>query len=171
MLEELLELLELDELELEEELMLEELLELLLDELLELELEELLEELDSLEDELEEESLLDEVLLEEESLVEDGLRVGFCHRVLIKSGPGNRVFWHAAPPTRLCLEFRRETGLILMCTRKVGNAFQTKQGNRTSCRDQEGRRVSDEVVPGSSVFSSSETGMSGNFWGRIKGSK
>ena len=55
-------------------------------------------------------------------------------------------------------------------TRKVGNAFQTKQGNRTSCRDQEGRRVSDEVVPGTSVFSS-ETGMSGNFWGRIKGSK
>ena len=81
------------------------------------------------------------------------------------------VFWHVAPPTRLCLEFRRETGLILMCTRKVGNAFQTKQGNRTSCRDQEGRRVSDEVVPGTSVFSSSETGMSGNFWGRIKGSK
>ena len=30
--------------------------------------------------------------------------------------------------------------------------------------DQEGRRVSDEVVPGTSVFSSSETGMSGNFW-------
>ena len=51
-----------------------------------------------------------------------------------------------------------------MCARKVGNAFQTKQGNRTSCRDQEGRRVSDEVVPGTSVISSSETGMSGNFW-------
>ena len=32
-----------------------------------------------------------------------------------------------------------------------------------SCRDQEGRRVSDEVVPGTSVFSSSENGMSGNF--------
>ena len=46
------------------------------------------------------------------------------------------------------LEFPRETGLILRCTRKVGNPFQTTQGNRLSCRDQEGRRGSDEVVPG-----------------------
>ena len=45
-------------------------------------------------------------------------------------GEGIGVFWHAAPPTRLCLEFPRETGLILMCARKVGNAFQTKQGPR-----------------------------------------
>ena len=96
-----------------------------------------------------------------------GSAIGFLSR----ADQGIGVFWHAAPPTRLCLKFPRETGLILMCTRKVGNAFQTKQGNRTSCRDQEGRRVSDEVVPGTSVFSSSETGMSGNFWGRIKGSK
>jgi len=96
-----------------------------------------------------------------------GSAIGFLSR----ADQGIGVFWHAAPPTRLCLEFPRETGLILMCARKVGNAFQTKQGNRTSCRDQEGRRVSDEVVPGTSVFSSSETGMSGNFWGRIKGSK
>ena len=28
-----------------------------------------------------------------------------------------------------------------------------------------------ETITGTSVFSSSETGMSGNFWGRIKGSK
>ena len=96
-----------------------------------------------------------------------GSAIGFLSR----ADQGIGVFWHAAPPTRLCLEFPRETGLILRCARKVGNAFQTKQGNRTSCRDQEGRRVSDEVVPGTSVFSSSETGMSGNFWGRIKGSK
>ena len=102
---------------------------------------------------------------------QDCLRVGFCTGFLSRADQGIGVFWHAAPPTRLCLEFPRETGLILMCARKVGNAFQTKQGNRTSCRDQEGRRVSDEVVPGTSVFSSSETGMSGNFWGRIKGSK
>ena len=33
-----------------------------------------------------------------------------------------------------------------------------------SCRDQEGRRGSDEVVLGTSGFPSSETGMSGNFW-------
>ena len=46
--------------------------------------------------------------------------------------------------------------------------MQTKQGNRPTARDQKGRRGSDEVVPGTSVVPSSETGMSGNFWGRIK---
>ena len=55
--------------------------------------------------------------------------------------------------------------------RNVGNPFETKQGNGPSCRDQEESRGSDEVVPGTSVFLSSETGMSGNFLGRIKGAK
>ena len=50
-------------------------------------------------------------------------------------------------PTRPRLECRRETGLIPRCDRKVGNPFQTKQGSRPSCRDQEGRRGSEEVVP------------------------
>ena len=54
---------------------------------------------------------------------------------------------------------------------KVGNPLQTKQGNRPSCRDQEGRRGSDEVVLGTSGFPSSETGMSGNFWSLMKGAK
>ena len=54
---------------------------------------------------------------------------------------------------------------------KVGNPLQTKQVNRPSFRDQEGRRGSDEVVPGTSVFPSSATRMSGNFWGIIKGAK
>ena len=36
----------------------------------------------------------------------------------------------------------------------------TKQGNRPSCRDQEGRRRSKEMVPGTSVFPWSETGGS-----------
>ena len=40
-----------------------------------------------------------------------------------------------------------------------------------SCGDQEGRSGSDEVLLGTSVFPSSETGMSGNFWGRITRSK
>ena len=44
-------------------------------------------------------------------------------------------------------------------------AFQTMQGNRHSCRDQEGRRGSDEVVSGPSVFPSGEPGVSGDFWG------
>ena len=76
-----------------------------------------------------------------------------------------------APPTRLHLEFLCETGLILRCDGNVGKPFQTKQGNQPSCRDQKGSRGSDKVVLGTSVFLSSETGMSGNFLGRIKGAK
>ena len=75
------------------------------------------------------------------------------------------VFQHVAAPTRLRLEFPRETGLILRRTGKAGNPFQTKQGNRPSFRDQEERKDSDEVVPGTSVLSLSETGKSGNFLG------
>ena len=62
-------------------------------------------------------------------------------------------------------------GLILRCAGKAGNPFQTTQGNRHSCRHQEGRRGSDEVVPGPSVFPSREPSMSGNCCGRIKGVK
>ena len=81
------------------------------------------------------------------------------------------VFLNVAPPTWLHLEFLHETGLILRCDGKVGIPFQEKQGNRPSCRDQEGKRGSDEVVPGTSVFLWNETGMSGNFWGHIKSVK
>ena len=81
------------------------------------------------------------------------------------------VFQHVAPPTRLRLEFPRETGLTLRCAGKVGNPFQTKQWNRPSFWGQEERRGSDEVVPGTSVFLLSETGKSGNFSGCIKGAK
>ena len=42
-----------------------------------------------------------------------------------------------------------------------GDPFQTTQGNRLSCRDQEGRRGSEEAVPGPSVFPSRERGVSG----------
>ena len=57
-----------------------------------------------------------------------------------------------APHTRLHQEIFHETVHILRCDGKGGNPFQTKQGNRPSYRDQEGRRGSDEVVPGTSVF-------------------
>ena len=57
------------------------------------------------------------------------------------------VLRHVEAPTRPRLECRREPGLILRCDRKVGNPFQTKQGSRPSCRDQEGRRGSEAVVP------------------------
>ena len=79
-----------------------------------------------------------------------------------------QVFRNVAPYTRLHLEFPRETSLILRFARKAGNPFQTTQGNRLSCRDQEGRRVSDEAVPGPSVFPSREPGVSGNFWCHMK---
>ena len=38
----------------------------------------------------------------------------------------------------------------------VQAGFRTTQGNRLSCRDQEGRRGSEEAVPGPSVFPSGE---------------
>ena len=61
------------------------------------------------------------------------------------------------------LEFPRETSIILRCAGKAGNTFHTKQGNRLSCRDPEGRRGSEEAVPGPSVFPSREPGVSGDF--------
>ena len=91
--------------------------------------------------------------------------------VHFKSGRGNRGRSACGPTHVARLEFPRETGLILRCARKVGNPLQTKQGNRPTARDQKGRRGSDEVVPGTSVFPSSATRMSGNFWGSIKGAK
>ena len=93
------------------------------------------------------------------------------HRVLIKSGLGNRGLSVCDTTHEGCLEFPREAGLILRCAENVRNTVQTKQGNRPSCCDQEGRRGSDEMVPGTPVFPSSESKVSGNFWGRNKGSK
>ena len=84
----------------------------------------------------------------------DAFEEVYGHRVLINSGPGNGVFPHVAPPTRLHLQFPRETGLILRCAGKIGNTFQTKQENRHSCCNQEGRRGSNDVVWGTWVFPS-----------------
>ena len=90
------------------------------------------------------------------------------HRVLIKSGLGNRGLSACGTTRELRLEFPGETGLILKCPVKVGNPLQTKQGKRPSYRKQEGRRGSDKLVLGTSVVTSSETDISGNFWGHIK---
>ena len=79
------------------------------------------------------------------------------------------VLRNVEPPTRPRLERLRETGLILRCDRKVGNPFQTKQGSRPSCRDQEGRRVQRKWCRKTSVFLSRETGMPGNFVGAHQG--
>ena len=91
------------------------------------------------------------------------------HRVHFKSGPVNRgrsacVTTHVAH-----LELPRETSLILRCAGKAGNSFHTKLGNRLSCRDQEGRWGSDEVVPGPSVFPSREPDVSGDSGGSHEG--
>ena len=45
-------------------------------------------------------------------------------------------------------------------------ALQADSLLRLSCRDQEGRRGSEEAVPGPSVFPSGEPGVSGDFWVR-----
>ena len=84
-------------------------------------------------------------------------------RVLLKGGPGNRGRSACGTTHVARLEFPCETGLILRCAGKAGNPCQTTQGNLLSCRDQEGRRGSDEVVPGPSVFPSREPSVSGTF--------
>ena len=90
------------------------------------------------------------------------------HRVLIKSGPGNRGRSACSTTHVARLEFPREPGLILTCARKARNPFQTTQGNRLSCHEQEGRRGTEEAVPGPSVFPLREPGLSENFGGRKK---
>ena len=86
-------------------------------------------------------------------------------RVLLKSGPRNRGRSACGTTHVARLEFPREAGLILRCAGKAGNPFQTTQGNRLSCRDQEGRRGSDEAVPGHLVLPSKESGLLRNVWG------
>ena len=81
------------------------------------------------------------------------------------------VLHNVEAPTRLRLECRRETGLILRCDRKVGNPFQTKQGSRPSVEIRRGERAQRRGCRKTSVFLSRETGISGNFVGRIKGAK
>ena len=90
------------------------------------------------------------------------------HRVLFKSVPENWGLSACGTTHEARLEFPRETGLILRCARKAGTPFQTTQGNRLSCRDQEGRRGPEEAVPGPSVFPSRDPGVSGDFGGRRK---
>ena len=89
----------------------------------------------------------------------------FVERVLLKGGPGYRGRSACGTTPVAHLEFPRADGLILRCAGKAGNPFQTTQGNRHSCRHQEGRRGSDDVVSGHSEFPSREPSVSGNFWG------
>ena len=52
-------------------------------------------------------------------------------------------FWSTASPR----ERSKISGFLTVRAGKAGNPFQTTQGNRLSCRDQEGRRGSEEAVP------------------------
>ena len=73
------------------------------------------------------------------------------HRVLMKSGLGNRGRSAFGTTHVASLEFPHETGLILRCAAKVMKPFQTKQRIRPSCGDQEGRSGLDEVLLGTRV--------------------
>ena len=62
-------------------------------------------------------------------------------------------------PTHVArLEFPRETGLILRCAGKAGNPFQTTQGKRLSCRDQEGTGPPSSCVWNPRVFADDARG-------------
>ena len=83
--------------------------------------------------------------------------------------PLSNVVWTGS--TTMAGECRRETGLILRCDWKVGNPFQTKQGSRPSCPDQEGRKGSEEGVPENLGVPLEGDRDFGEFVGRIKGAK
>ena len=51
-----------------------------------------------------------------------------------------------------------------MAPHLAGQFSLSPDGGLASCRDQEGRRGSEEAVPGPSVFPSGEPGVSGGFW-------
>ena len=56
--------------------------------------------------------------------------------------------------------------LLLLLLSHFSRVRLCAQGNRLSCRDQEGRRGSEEALPRPSVFPSREPIVSGDFWGR-----
>ena len=81
------------------------------------------------------------------------------------------VLRNVESPTRPRLECRRETGLILSCDRKVGNPFQTSRGVDPTVEIRRVQGAQRKWCRKTSVFLSRETGMPGNFVGRIKGAK
>ena len=92
-------------------------------------------------------------------------------RVLFKRGQGNRGLSACGTTHGASLKFPSEAGFILRCAGKAGDPSRQRRGI-DSCRHQEGRRGSDEVVSGPSVFPSREPAVSGNFWaGRRRGTR
>ena len=86
-------------------------------------------------------------------------------------GHGQFIVIHTVKDFGIVNKAEVDVFLELSCffARKARNPFQTTQGNRLSCRAQEGRRGSDEAVPGPSVLPSRETGVWGTFGGCMKG--
>ena len=74
-------------------------------------------------------------------------------------------------PTRPRLECRRETGHILRCDLKFGNPFQKNRGVDPPVEIRRVEGAQRKWCRKTSVFLSRETGMPGNFVGRIKGAK
>ena len=102
------------------------------------------------------------------------IRVKGCLLLLLLLSHFSRVRPCATPETAayqapLSTELCRQEYWSVRCAGKAGNPFQTTQGNRLSCRDQEGRRGSEEAVPGPSVVPSGDPGVSGDFWGSQEG--
>ena len=105
----------------------------------------------------------------------------FIHRVAFKEVSGHRVLFKSIPENwglSACGTTHEATSQIFSLdrphpeVRREGwEPLPDKARESTLSRNQEGRSGSDEVVPGTSVFPSRETRVSGNFWKRIKGAK
>ena len=81
------------------------------------------------------------------------------------------VLRNVEPPTRPRLECLRETGLILRCDRRSGTPSRQSRGVDPPVQIRRGERAQRRGCRKTSVFLSRETGISGNFVGRIKGAK
>ena len=81
------------------------------------------------------------------------------------------VLGNVEAPTRPRLECRRETGLILRCDRKVGTPSRQSRGVDPPVEIRRLEGAQRKWCQKTSVLNSSETGMTGNFMGRIKGAK
>ena len=81
------------------------------------------------------------------------------------------VLWNVEPPTRPRLECHRETGLILRCDRRSGTPSRQSRGVDPPVEIRRVEGAQRKWCRKTSVFLSRETGMPGNFVGRIKGAK
>jgi len=81
------------------------------------------------------------------------------------------VLRNVEAPTRPRLECRRETGLILRCDRRSGTPSRQSRGVDPPVQIRRVEVALRKWCRKTSVFLSRETGMPGNFVGRIRGAK